>query len=263
MATGGVNQYYRPVDPLVLNGPAHLISERWRKWKRSFLFFISAQDITDPNRKHSFLLHFAGEAVQDLFETLSEPVLAVDDRFERTIAMLDKHFNVAKNTPFKRHCFRQMAPTAGETVDKFIARLRLQAQHCSFADLWDKLRDQLAEKIDPPALRRKLLERSSIKLQDALKLTRAWEAADVQSRTMSSHASQDVNRVSSSHAPQSRTGPAPFHVGARWCARAATSGIPARPIRMYYSRWGTVSMHASHLGNQGCASMRSRIYAYI
>ena len=173
MATGGVNQYYRPVDPLVLDGPAHLISERWRKWKRSFLFFISAQDITDPDRKHSFLLHFAGEAVQDLFETLSEPVPAVDDRFERTIAMLEKHFNVEKNTLFERHCFRQMAPTAGETVDKFVARLRLQAQHCSFADLEDQLRDQLVEKINPPALRRKLLEQSSIKLQDALKLARS------------------------------------------------------------------------------------------
>ena len=51
-------------------------------------------------------------------------------------------------------------------------------------------------------------DESSIKLQDALKLTRAWEAADVQLRSMSSHASQDVNRVSSSHAPQWRTGPA-------------------------------------------------------
>ena len=26
MTTGGVNQYHRPVDPLVLDGPAHLIS---------------------------------------------------------------------------------------------------------------------------------------------------------------------------------------------------------------------------------------------
>ena len=65
MATGGVNQYYHPVDPLVLDGPAHLISERWRKWKISFLFFFSAQDVTGPDRKHSFLLHFAGgEAVR-------------------------------------------------------------------------------------------------------------------------------------------------------------------------------------------------------
>ena len=63
--------------------------------------------------------------------------------------MLDKHFNVAKNTPFERHCFRQMALTAGETVDKFVARFRLQAQHCSFADLEDQLRNPLVEKINP------------------------------------------------------------------------------------------------------------------
>ena len=90
----GVNQYYRPVDPLVLDGPAHLIFERWSQWKRSFLFFISAQDITDFDSKHNFLLHLAGEAVQDLFETLS-----VASSCWSTIVLsapspcLDKHFN--------------------------------------------------------------------------------------------------------------------------------------------------------------------------
>ena len=33
--------------------------------------------------------------------------------------------------------------------------------------------------------------------------------------------------------PAFRGGTGPFHVGARWYARAATSGIPARPICMY------------------------------
>ena len=85
------------------------------------LFFVSAQEITDLDRKHSFLLHFAGKAVQDLFKTPNEPVPVVDDRFERTVSMLGKHLNVTKNTPFERHCFRHMAPTVGETVDKSLA----------------------------------------------------------------------------------------------------------------------------------------------
>ena len=64
------------------------------------------------------------------------------------------------------------------------------------------------EKNQFPALCRKLLEQSSIKLNVALKLTRAWEAVEVESHTMSSHANQDVNCVLSSHAPKSRSGPA-------------------------------------------------------
>ena len=67
--------------------------------------------------------------------------------------MLDNNFTTAKNTPFERHCFRQMAPTSGETADQFVARLRLPAQHCDFTAVEDQIRDQLVEKIGPVQLR--------------------------------------------------------------------------------------------------------------
>ena len=93
---------------------------------------------------------------QDLFETLAEPA-DPEDRYEKTVAMLDGQFKVAKNTPFERHVFRQMVPQPNEAVDKFVARLRQQAQLCDFSDLNDQLRDQLVDKIAQPGLRRKLL----------------------------------------------------------------------------------------------------------
>ena len=220
------NIQYRPVDPLDIDGPTHQLGERWRKWKRALNFYIDGQAITDSGQKHSLLLHFAGPAVQDIFETLTEPDPAVEDRFDRTVAMLDAHFKVDKNVPFERHRFRQMTPNAGETSDQFISRLRQQAQHCDFQDLNDQLRDQLVEKINPPSLRRKLLEQQNIKLVDALKITRAWEAADQQSRqitqddvnavSQSQHAAHhDVNRVS-----QPRAGTA--HPHAPWSTPAAS-----------------------------------------
>ena len=156
------NIQYRPVDPLDIDGPTHQLGERWRKWKRALNFYIDGQAITDSGQKHSLLLHFAGPAIQDIFETLTEPDPAVEDRFDRTVAMLDAHFKVDKNVPFERHRFRQMTPNAGETSDQFISRLRQQAQHCDFQDLNDQLRDQLVEKINPPSLRRKLLEQQNI-----------------------------------------------------------------------------------------------------
>ena len=89
----------RPVAPLDLSGVPHLIAERWRKWKRSFEFYTAGQDISDATRKHSLWLHYAGVPVQDIFETLTET--EEEDRYARTIAMLDKHFKVEKNTPFE------------------------------------------------------------------------------------------------------------------------------------------------------------------
>ena len=110
---------YRPIPELDLSGPAHVVAERWLRWKRSFDLYIAGQDIDNATRKHSLLLHYAGMNVQDLFETLTEPAQP-EDRYAKTIAMLDGQFKVAKNMPFERHVFRQMCPEANEPIDKFV-----------------------------------------------------------------------------------------------------------------------------------------------
>ena len=182
---------YRPIPELDLSGPAHVVAERWRRWKRSFDFYIAGQDIDDATRKHSLLLHYAGMNVQDLFETLTEPAQP-EDRYAKTIAMLDGQFKVAKNTHFERHVFRQMCPEANEPIDKFVARLRQQARLCEYSDLDDQLRDQLLDKIAQPGLRRKLLEKEDMTLDDALKICRSWEATAHQTAQMSSSATSSA-----------------------------------------------------------------------
>ena len=107
--------------------------------------------ITGFARKHSPLLHLAGPATHDLFETLTEPTPAVEECFERTIQR--RQLTTAKNTPLERHGFRQIAPNSGETAHQFVARFRLPAQHCDFTDVEDQIRDQLVEKIGPVQLR--------------------------------------------------------------------------------------------------------------
>ena len=182
---------YRPIPELDLSGPAHVVAERWRRWKRSFDLYIAGQDIDDATRKHSLLLHYAGMNVQDLFETLTEPAQP-EDRYAKTIAMLDGQFKVAKNTPFERHVFRQMCPEANEPIDKFVARLRQQARLCEYSDLDDQLRDQLLDKIAQPGLRRKLLEKEDMTPDDALKICRSWESTAHQTAQMSSSATSSA-----------------------------------------------------------------------
>ena len=182
---------YRPIPELDLYGPAHVVAERWRRWKRSFDLYIAGQDIDDAARKHSLLLHYAGMNVQDLFETLTEPAQP-EDRYAKTIATLDGQFKVAKNTPFERHVIRQMCPEANEPIDKFVARLRQQARLCEYSDLDDQLRDQLLDKIAQPGLRRKLLEKEDMTLDDALKICRSWEATAHQTAQMSSSATSSA-----------------------------------------------------------------------
>ena len=88
-------------------------------------------------RKKAQLLHLAGMEVQDIFEDLPDPGpvnAEEDDVFKVCLRKLDAHFRAEDNVPYERHVFRQLAPTPGETADKFMVRLRKQARHCNFGE---------------------------------------------------------------------------------------------------------------------------------
>ena len=135
----------QPLVPLDTSGPAHVIGERWRKWKRSFQFFVDGQGITDNARKRALLLHSAGTAVQDAYVNLTEAEDKEKNVFTRAVKALDGHFKDDPKKPFERHKFRAMEQRAGETVDQFTARLHQQSKLCGFQDGNDQIRDQLIE----------------------------------------------------------------------------------------------------------------------
>lgn len=123
---------------------------------------------------------------QDIFEDLVDPDPAGDqDPYAVCIRKLDHDFRSDEDIPFERHVFRQLAPTDGESVDKFVVRLRRQARYCNFGDsLDDNLRDQLIEKLPDIELKKKLLETRNITLAQVLEKTRASEAAGQQAKHM-------------------------------------------------------------------------------
>ena len=153
----------QPIGRLDTAGPAHVVAERWRKWRRSLEFFLAGQNITDPGRRRALLLHYAGTAVQDIHEAIEGDENGAERNvYLRTVNVLEAHFHSEPNTPFELYTFRQMSQQASETVDQFAARLRQQAQHCNFADLPDQLRDQLIATINNNRLCQKLLETRNI-----------------------------------------------------------------------------------------------------
>ena len=191
---------------LDINGPASQVSERWKKWKRAFLYYSDGQGLTDANKKKAQLLHFAGFDVQDIFDDLPDPGPVPeegDDEFQITIRKLDYHFRVEENIPYERHVFRHIAMSEGETADQYMIRLKKQARHCNFgASLEDNLRDQLIEQIKNLDLKKKLLETRNITLEQALDKARAWETANLQAKDMTGNLSQrksesSVNSVKS------------------------------------------------------------------
>lgn len=105
------------------------IATRWRKWKRSLELFLEVNSVALAARKKSYLLHYAGPAVQDIFYEIpghdaSPP--AGSDVYREAVRLLDDYFAPMASVPYDRFVFRSIRQQDGETVDQFVSRLREQ-----------------------------------------------------------------------------------------------------------------------------------------
>ena len=103
----------RALPMLDLSGSLLQVANNWKNWKRAFEYYAEGKGLDNTRKKTSQLLHYAGMEVQNIFEDLDDP----------------------ENIPFERHVFWQLALTDGESVDKFVVRLRRQARYCNFGEV--------------------------------------------------------------------------------------------------------------------------------
>ena len=99
-----MSEKYLP--PLDLTGSASQVTDRWRKWKRTFEYYAEGKGIDNVCKKTSQLLHFAGMEVQDIFEDLQDPgpiPEAGDNAYKVAIRKLDSYLRVEENIPYERH----------------------------------------------------------------------------------------------------------------------------------------------------------------
>ena len=48
------------------------LAQRWKKWKQSFKFYLTASGADNDSQMRALLLHFAGPDVQDIFMHLQD-----------------------------------------------------------------------------------------------------------------------------------------------------------------------------------------------
>ena len=58
-----------PVKEFDPKGDPSTVSQRWQKWKKSFVYFLNATGIQNDSQKRAAHLHLVGDEVQDIFET--------------------------------------------------------------------------------------------------------------------------------------------------------------------------------------------------
>ena len=97
MATGRIDLTpMAPFDPL--SDPSSL-SQRWKTWKRRFETYLIALNVTDNKQKRALLLYQAGQATQDIFDTLAET--GDDDDYDSAVASLDTYFSPKKHVDYE------------------------------------------------------------------------------------------------------------------------------------------------------------------
>jgi len=133
---------------------------RMRKWKRTLQIFLIAANIKDEEAKRATLLHTGGLGLQEIFYNIpgaQESGGENEKVFEIAIQKLDEYFAPKQNKIYERHIFRLMKQEDGEKFEKFVVRLRNQAEKCKFSDTNEHIIDQITEKCNTKALRKKIL----------------------------------------------------------------------------------------------------------
>lgn len=149
-----------PPEKLDLEGDCASVGVRWEKWKRSLQIYLEAADITNSTKKRATLLLLGGAGLQEIFYNLpgaSGEATEEVDKFDLAIRKLDEYFIPKQNKTFGRHIFRLIKQVEGETFDKFLIKLRDQAEKCKFDKPDEHIIDQIIERCVSSELRKKIL----------------------------------------------------------------------------------------------------------
>ncbi|XP_053617728.1 uncharacterized protein K02A2.6-like [Plodia interpunctella] len=149
-----------PLEAIDVEGDTVSVGGRWEKWKRALLIYLDAAEITTPQKKRATLLHFGGIGLQEIYYNLPGAHVEVQDGvdiFQAALEKLDEFFLPKQNRVYERHMFRLLKQDDGEKFERFLVRLRKQADKCNFDKKDDHLIDQITEKCASSELRKKIL----------------------------------------------------------------------------------------------------------
>lgn len=157
-------------------------SVRWKKWLQRFENFIVVLDVKDDTRKRAMLLHYAGEGVQDVFDTLADTGEAKD--YAKAKERLSEYFAPKINVTYETYKFRQAKQLAGESLDSYHTRLKQLAATCDFTDNDREIKTMIIQTCTCNKLRRQALQKPEMTLTELLTLGRMMALAESQASGM-------------------------------------------------------------------------------
>lgn len=191
------------LDKFECGGEPTSLGILWERWKRALLIYIDAAGIDKNEKKKASLLHFGGQELQEIFYNIPDPNTEDGglrrDVFQVALAKLDSYFSPKQSKVYERHLFRQVKQELNEKFEKFLIRLRQQADKCQFHNKEEHIIDQIIEKGSSSELRKKILRAGDEMTLDKIIIeANSLEAVNRQLEDFEEKAAgkEGVNRVS-------------------------------------------------------------------
>lgn len=186
-----------------LHLPSSEIRNAWIGWIRWFENVMVATNITEGRYRKAQLLAMGGIELQGVFYGLpGADIDGIDGRDPYLVAkeMLTEHFSPKQHESFERFQFWAMRMDKDESIEKFLLRVQQKAEKCAFGRNEHECRQiAVIDKViqnAPEDLRRKLLERDQLKLDDVSKIINAYQSIKHQASQMTTGPnSVDVNSL--------------------------------------------------------------------
>ena len=178
---------------------------RWKKWLSRFNNLVVAMDVGDEKRKKALLLHYAGEAVNEIFDTLPGTTATGEESpFDKAVQALTSYFTPRENREYEIYVFRQAKQEAGETITAFHTRLRQLALTCDFGDVEREIKTQIVQNCSSHKLRMKALEKPTLTLTELLDTGKAMELSKSQAEIIEDKSVNKLSRRNSRNTKKTR-----------------------------------------------------------
>ncbi|KAJ1168977.1 hypothetical protein NDU88_000889 [Pleurodeles waltl] len=179
------------VPPLFLDSPGKPCM-KWKGWLRAFENYIISIDGQgySPELKKSLLFGLLGKAGQEVFDSMPVYVnphgaTAPLNEYQEAVRRLELQYAEECNIMVGRHKFALRKQEEGETIEEYIACLRVLAQDCEFAAMTDTyIRAQVVFYCHSKKVQERLLSCRNPSLKDVIAIAKAVERSMVSSKEL-------------------------------------------------------------------------------
>lgn len=135
-----------PLEPFDIEKDAHTLKHAWDEWLDTFELVLESKNILTQREKYVLLMTRGGKEIRQIFKNQApceeeeleiRPPRLVIPEYDNAIIRLNKYFGSKINARMELDRFRAMKQTPDEDFNKFLLRLRAQANRCDFSTRTD------------------------------------------------------------------------------------------------------------------------------